>query len=280
MKAKQTIERMAQEHIKANNLTPNTAAAYMRAVAIWIEATKQPVMERATSATAGKYAKRLRNDYGTSSTARLYWVLIRTLFQSAMYAKNVRSNPLDTIKTNFKPSTPRQGEGIEKALAPYELERMKAAACKRDDVRNAFLFACYTGMRLSDVETLTAAEVVPMGEGLAIVKVMKKASKRVTIPLSAEAIKYLPDTSGAGILFPLPSRMTINNTLHDWAEAANLGRVISFHTARHTFCTLVYNATGDIYVTKELAGHADISTTAKYYASVSGERLTAAVNAI
>lgn len=48
------------------------------------------------------------------------------------------------------------------------------------------------------------------------------------------------------------------------AKAAGIKKNISFHTARHTFATMMLTLGADIYTTSKLLGHSRISTTEIY----------------
>ncbi|HEX5996275.1 MAG TPA: tyrosine-type recombinase/integrase [Jiangellales bacterium] len=51
---------------------------------------------------------------------------------------------------------------------------------------------------------------------------------------------------------------------------------VTMHRFRHTFATMIYKATGDILLVKELLGHASVSTT-QLYAQVASPAMVAAV---
>jgi integrase len=58
---------------------------------------------------------------------------------------------------------------------------------------------------------------------------------------------------------------TINTGFKNAREDADLGKDVTFHTLRHTFCTRFGHAGGNIRDLQALAGHADIKTTERYY---------------
>ena len=61
-----------------------------------------------------------------------------------------------------------------------------------------------------------------------------------------------------------------------WQLEAELERRFTFHAARHTACTRLYDETLDIRAVQEFARHADIGTTQRY-THVSRERLSRAI---
>ena len=50
----------------------------------------------------------------------------------------------------------------------------------------------------------------------------------------------------------------------DWAKAAGIEKYVTFHTARHSFATMMLTLGADIYTTSKLLGHSKIQTTEIY----------------
>jgi integrase/recombinase XerD len=59
---------------------------------------------------------------------------------------------------------------------------------------------------------------------------------------------------------------------------AGIDKKVTPHILRHTYCTTLLNNGADITFIKELVGHEDIQTTAKYYLGVSREQLRKVVD--
>jgi integrase/recombinase XerD len=62
------------------------------------------------------------------------------------------------------------------------------------------------------------------------------------------------------------------------AKSAGIEKRLTPHLLRHTFCTNLRNNGADISLIKELAGHQDIQTTARYYLGTDKTILRAAVS--
>ena len=95
---------------------------------------------------------------------------------------------------------------------------------------------------------------------------MQKTHKKVTVPLSNEALQWLPkDTKPGEPYFKLPkSKTAISINIEKWCKNAGIDKKITFHCSRHTFGTTMITLGADLYTTSKLMGHSDVSTTAIY----------------
>lgn len=135
------------------------------------------------------------------------------------------------------------------------------------EVRRAFLFICHTGLRISDIETLTWSKI--QGNPMQIIKTQEKTKNRVFIPLSKSAIKMISDGKKHlpnELVFKLSihNRRASYNHLKKWAKAAGIMKKIGWHTARRTFATLALENGADIVVLAKLLGHSDLSNVTQY----------------
>jgi integrase len=135
------------------------------------------------------------------------------------------------------------------------------------EIHRAFLFACYTGLRVSDLETLTWGQIET--NPMQIIKRQKKTDMPVYIPLN-ETVKKIIGVGGkhapADKVFNLPNghRRQSYHVLKRWAKAASIDKNVGWHTARRTFATLALENKVDIYTVAKLLGHTSIKQVAKY----------------
>ena len=80
-------------------------------------------------------------------------------------------------------------------------------------------------------------------------------------------------------MFDLPSTTHINILLKPWAKAAGIDKRFSFHTARHTFATMMLTLGADLYTTSKLLGHTDVKMT-QVYANIINRKKDEAVNLV
>ena len=92
---------------------------------------------------------------------------------------------------------PQKLNAMREFLTIEELRQLMATPCRYDIVKKAFLFSCFTGLRYSDMMTLKWSEIHKAADGktLYIEHQQVKTKNTVTIPLSNEALKWMPRKS-------------------------------------------------------------------------------------
>jgi len=140
-----------------------------------------------------------------------------------------------------------------------------------------FLFACYTGLRYSDIKELKHAHIF-LGEHSYIEKEMFKTSRMVKIPLIDQAKMLISEKALPQIpVFNTYCNQVTNRHLKSIMKLSGINKHISFHCARHTFATITLGLSSDIAVVSKLLGHTKIETT-QIYAKVQDEQKRRAMN--
>lgn len=159
-------------------------------------------------------------------------------------------------------------ESTRAFLTVEELQAMYKAPCRHRRLKRAFLFSCLTGLRKSDVFGLRWSQV-SFAEGLCRITFrQQKTSALQYLDISPQAVELMgerPAGGEDGLVFggvPYPS--VVRYHLELWAEAANIGKHVTFHVARHTFATLMLTLGADLYTVSKLLGHRNVSTTQVY----------------
>lgn len=217
-----------------------------------------------------------RNGNVAQGTAVSYISMLSIALNAAVRAEWLGENPfmlLSPAERVKKPESKRQFLTIE------ELKTLIATDCRNKTVKRAYLFSCYCALRLSDIENLRWKDIVCNDGKYMIATVQQKTSTPIYTPLSKNAIKWLPerktDDDNALIFAALPSRMTTNKILKQWGAKAGIDKEITYHTARHTFGTMMMTVGADLYTTCKLMGHADVRTTQIYAKIVDSKKIEA-----
>jgi site-specific recombinase XerD len=135
------------------------------------------------------------------------------------------------------------------------------------EIRRAFLFACYTGLRVSDIKSIKCGNIEH--NPLQIIKRQEKTQQTVCIPLKEIAWEMINDFTvhhPNDNIFSLLSKTQsqTNKYLIRLALNAGISKPVGWHTARRTFATLALENGVDIYTVAKLLGHKNIKQVAKY----------------
>jgi site-specific recombinase XerD len=140
------------------------------------------------------------------------------------------------------------------------------------EVRDCYLFMCFTGYAYKDASILTPQHVTTFIDGNEwIVKNREKTWCRENVPLLPvakeiiERYKNHPYCLKHNLLLPINSNQKYNEYLKELAEICGINKHLTTHTARHTFATTVTLANGvPLETVSALLGHKSIKTTQIY----------------
>ena len=213
----------------------------------------------------------------SANTSSSYYSTFEAALNDAYKKSLIATNPAAFLEESEKP----KGLPVERDyLTAEELKVLAATPCPNEQVRAAFLFSCFCGLRLSDIEALTWAEVRQAGEAWRIEKRMQKTQRLLYLPLSPEALRHLPPRGDKGpeeLVFSLPKRVTTQCDMRTWVARSGIKKGITFHCARHTFATLMLTQGAGLYTTSKLLGHTSVETT-QVYAAIIDQKKQEAVN--
>jgi len=177
-------------------------------------------------------------------------------------------NPFSNYKSKVKE--------VERAFLVEE--EMQVLASKEfvterlNQVKDIFLFSCFTGLAYIDVKKLTKNNITIGIDGEKwIYTNRQKTDTRSNIPLlpMAEEIiakyKEHPQCLNEGKLLPVLSNQKMNAYLKEMADVCGINKELTFHIARHTFATTVTLTNGvPIESVSKMLGHKNLRTTQHY----------------
>jgi site-specific recombinase XerD len=209
-----------------------------------------------------KFIRYLRGQELHHNSVNVYTDTLKAALNLAVRERRIPRNPFGGIPVLPRKHTQRT------FLTFAELQLLLITPCRHTEVRRAFLFACYTGLRLSDLRALTWSCV--HADGLHFTQ--RKTGDYNHIPLAHQARAILgthPSLQGAQAestrVFTLPgSDDTFNRYLKEWVAKAGISKCVTSHVARHTFATLLVSSNANLYTVQHLLGHRDIRVTQVY----------------
>ena len=242
------LKQSHQEHIRLSDVSKD----FCRGFIAYLRSAKNQVSKE-------------REENISQNTAYCYQHVLSASFNRAVSEGLLPKNPFTQLTSKEKIS---MAESDREFLTIDELKRLAEADCPNKAVKQAFMFSCFTGLRISDIRQLTSENIKKSADdkGLYIDVVMQKTKRRVTVPLSKEALQWLPEAPTPGEpYFKLPKATpALGANIKKWCKNAGIEKHVTFHSSRHTFGTTMLTLGADLYTTSKLMGHADVSTTTVY----------------
>lgn len=159
------------------------------------------------------------------------------------------------------------------------MKQLAATPCDIPVLKAASLFACLTGLRISDILNLLWSDFgLAPDRGYCIRIRTQKTKTEATLPISYEAYELCGE-EGKGKVFKGLTRSMINYPLKHWLTEAGIEKHLTFHCFRHTFATLQIAAGTDIYTVSKMLTHRNVSTT-QIYAELVNEKKRESANRI
>ena len=229
----------------------------------------------------------LRNDYRSPRGKKLkdysvinYLGCLRNALNMAVREDVIADNPIMKLSAQDKVKAP---ESQREFLTIEEVQQLEATDSPYPHIKQAFLFACYTGLRCSDVRSITWGKIVKDGEKYRLHTVMFKTKRPFYIPLSKKAMQWMPergDKTDDDLIFEnIPIQVNTKLYLQPWLDKAGITKPITFHCSRHTFGTMMLTLGADIYTTSKLMGHTKVEVT-QIYAKIINKKKDDAVSLI
>jgi site-specific recombinase XerD len=213
-------------------------------------------MKQLNENTIHNYAEYLKS-VSEGEGAASYFRRFKKMIKQAVREKVLQSNPAEDVSIKCESSI------VKDVLTIEEIQLMANTPISNQQVRNAFLFCCFTGLSWIDVKQLKWKHINLRNELLT--KVRAKTDTETVVTLNKTVLSLLPEQGEQdSLVFVLPSYTGAIKTLKNWLIAANLQKHITWHCARHSFATnLIYYKT-DVTIVAKLLGHSTLKYTQRY----------------
>jgi site-specific recombinase XerD len=202
------------------------------------------------------------------NTAMRYIKNLKKIINLAVNNQWMSHNPFNLFKCTYNKVARVELEWEEiQALAEYQFKVKRLA-----EVRDTFLFCCYTGYAFVDVDKLTPQHVINGTDGVTWIKTTRtKTDIEANVPLLPQAIQIIDRYADhhcriiENRLLPVKSNQKMNAYLKEIGDLAGIEKVLTTHIARHTFATTV-TLENDVPLetVSRMLGHTKQSTTQIY----------------
>lgn len=189
------------------------------------------------------YETYLRTSRNCNNNSTVKYIMnFGKIIKEAMNRDWIQANPFRNIKFHL--------EEVDKPfLSQGELKRIMTrefAIPRIAQVRDVFVFCCFTGLAFIDVKTLTPKDLEQGVDGnLWIRKQRNKSKQWAHIPLLPQASQIIdkyrpnPQCQKKGVLLPVLSNQKMNAYLKEIADLCGIQKNFTTHCARHTFATTI-----------------------------------------
>ena len=247
----------------------------------WIEGKGQKDMpiEAITEDLFKEFRFYLKKKRFTAKTVNRHLCWLSRLMYRAVSKRIIRYNP-------FEDATYEKEERKIRFLQKSDVAKLMALKVndkEAEQARQMFLFSCFTGLAIADMERLKFSHIQTAADGRRYIRKERQKTKVESVvplhPIAEEILNRCRENQavkeeGDALVFPRGcSRSVMNSKLSTVGLACGIRQRLSFHMARHTFGTLSLSAGIPIESIAKMMGHASISST-QIYAQVTNKKIS------
>lgn len=200
------------------------------------------------------YLQYLETEF-SGETPETYFRIFKRIIIGAYKKGFIRSNIAEDVVC--KKGVPE----IKDILDFEEIQILADTPCPNPEVRKAFLFSCYTGLRWVDIKLLAWENI----QGNELIMIQAKTKHPIEAEINEVALKLLGERKQSkDKVFDLPSHSYACRTLKLWCAKAQIFKNITWHCARHSFGTNIIEFGAGVNTASDLLGHKSWDYTRRY----------------
>lgn len=229
--------------------------------------SKRITPDQVSKQMIGAFTEYLQHKFNGETPHTLY-ARFKKVIIAAVERDVMRKNPCKGISIKID-----KNKLTKDVLSQDEIVRLVATHYDRENpnIRRAFIFCLYTGLRFCDVKDLTYGNVDYSNRLLKFEQAKTKghsSASGVVIPLNAGLLELIGEGMRNDLIFPLPSHTMCLKALQHWVVRAGIDKHVTWHCARHSFATNILANGANIKTVASLLGHSDLRHTEKYTRAV------------
>ena len=247
----------------------------------WIESRGQKDMpiDAVTEEMFEEFRFYLKKQRFAAKTVNRHLCWLSRLMYRAVSRRIIRYNP-------FEDATYEKEERKIRFLQKSDIAKLMALKVNDREAelaRRLFLFSCFTGLAIADMERLKFSHIQTSADDRRYIRKERQKTKVESVvplhPIAEEILSRCREEQtvkekGDDLVFPCDcSRSAMNNKLSTMGLACGIRQRLSFHMARHTFGTLSLSAGIPIESIAKMMGHASITST-QIYAQVTDKKIS------
>lgn len=269
-----TFDEISQEYLalqaqrvdsKNNPITMDTYNRYQKTVKMFKEANALTGTEPARSISSEhiiRYQNWLGQKYDNATSCN-YLQKLKALFKYAFESGKISTQPFVGIRI-------KKGEkDVIKYLTQEELSVLKSKPmpCERlEEVRDVFVFGCYTGLGFADIKALQPEDFRTADTNQVYIKKRRqKTGIFFTVPLLPPALEIAQKYD---FKLPVKSNQKTNAYLKEVQTLCGLEKELTYYMSRHTAAVYLLNSHVPIETVGKILGHKEGSKETKTYAKM------------
>ncbi|WP_199724477.1 site-specific integrase [Taibaiella sp. KBW10] len=165
----------------------------------------------------------------------------------------------------------------------FTIQQKDFGVDRLNEVRDAFIFQCFTGFAYQDIYALSPENIVLVDKERWLIKDRGKTGVSEIVPILPNVEELItkykdhPKCKVRNALMPVSSNTRYNGYLKEIALICGLDRELNTHLARHTFADMMLNLGVPLEDVSKMLGHRSIRTTQRY-CRVRKERISRNIN--
>jgi integrase len=215
------------------------------------------------------FCKRFRQyllDRLTGETPANYYARFKWVVNAATKDRYFHTNPTEDVSAKPNPSIK-----LKENLETDEYLQLLNTPCHNQEVKAAFIFSCYTGLRWVDVKNLEWKDIK---NGILTTRIIQaKTGRPVTLTLHEIARNILDQqkqkaavsSTEAKYVFALPTANGANKMLSEWVKSTGIEKEITWSCARLSFSILLQDENVDDATVAYLMGHTSTDQVKRTY---------------
>lgn len=199
----------------------------------------------------------------SGGTPQSYFTALSTVMKKAKSWKYISENPFDDDIEH--PSNDNDDDEMV-YLTEGEVSTLIKTPCRYPELKNAFLFLCFTGLRGGELKRLTWGQL-PIVDGELHIDIKTEKSHtclyHVLAPFTRTLIgKRMGENDK---VFNVKFTDKNNTKLRAWINGAGVNKHVVPHSARHTFAAYMLGKGATLYQVSKLLGHKSTRVTEQKY---------------
>jgi len=164
-------------------------------------------------------------------------------------------------------------------LTDEELKKLEKHTFRQprlQQVKDLFIFCCYTGLAYAEMSSLTTKNIEIGFDGKEWIQMIrKKTNRKISVPVLPKAKEILKKYNNE---LPRISNQKFNSYLKEISALLSIDKKLTHHIARKTFATtvLLFNNV-PMEIVSELLGHSNMNITQSHYGKVVQKKVSDAI---